>query len=140
MRDPRGEAAAVALCERAFELSQAAQSRALARRDAEADAYVLSILARALRDMAQVKGIIEPARRQKPANDMKANDIKVRQRAVERQVAALSHASTAAKAAKRASLPPPAGKKPLPGNAALGEQDRRIDAVAARFYAKRGAG
>jgi hypothetical protein len=65
-RDPDGQAQALARAERASALSGAALSRALARQEAEAKARVLSLMTRALRDLAIANG-----ERPKRARDMK---------------------------------------------------------------------
>ena len=55
-RDPDGQAQALARAERASALSGAALSRALARQEAEAKARILSLMTRALRDLAIANG------------------------------------------------------------------------------------
>jgi hypothetical protein len=51
-RDPDGQARALAQAERAGALAGAALARAIQRQDAEAKARMLSLLTRALRDLA----------------------------------------------------------------------------------------
>ena len=55
-RDPDGQAQALARAERASALSGAALSRAMARQEAEAKARILSLMTRALRDLAIANG------------------------------------------------------------------------------------
>jgi hypothetical protein len=74
-RDPDGQAQAHALAERAAVLSGAALSRALARQEAEAKARILSLMARALRDLAIANG-----ERPKRARDTKEDKPRRRRR------------------------------------------------------------
>jgi AcrR family transcriptional regulator len=134
-RDPQGEAVAVALCERASELSQAAQSRALARRDAEADVRVLSILARALRELAGVRGAPKARRAVRPREP--AGDIDKMRRELAQRIDDRVR-ERAAVAASALPVPPVDDVAPVEDEAPLSEADRRINAVAARFYATRG--
>lgn len=59
-RDPAGQARALAAAERAGALAGAALAKAIARQDAEAQARMLALLTRALRDLAVAKGLVEP--------------------------------------------------------------------------------
>lgn len=63
--DPEGQARALAAAERAGALAGAALAKAIARQDAEAQARMLAMLTRAMRDLALARGLIEK-RRQKP--------------------------------------------------------------------------
>ena len=98
----------------------------LSNRAAEADARTLSILVRALRDIAGLEGAAKPAKLKPPAGDIdkmrreltRRIDDRVRERAAE---AAPADAAV-----------------PVADAAPLSDLDRRINAIAARFYAKRG--
>lgn len=59
-RDPEGQGSALAAAERAGALAGAALAKAIARQDAEAQARMLALLTRALRDLAIAKGLVEP--------------------------------------------------------------------------------
>jgi len=59
-RDPDGQARAFAAAERAGALAGAALAKAIARQDAQAQARMLALLTRALRDLAIAKGLVEP--------------------------------------------------------------------------------
>jgi hypothetical protein len=140
-RDPQGEAMAATLCERASALSQAALLRALARRDAEADARVLAILARALRDIAGIAALAEPER----VRGSKAVKMKTASMAeARRETPQRNEASTRAQAGLPLSADmetpaawPPVPPPPVVEEAPLSDADRRINAIAARFYARR---
>ena len=134
-RDPAGQAAAVALCERASELSQAAYSRALARRDAEADARVLAIVVRALRELAGVRGAPKARRAVRPREP--AGDIDKMRRELAQRIDDRVR-ERAAVAAPAVAAPPADAAVPVADAAPLSDLDRRINAIAARFYAKRG--
>ena len=67
-RDPDGQAHALAKVDRAAALAGAALSRALARQDAESRARTLTMLGRAVRDVAIANGVVKArALRKKPA-------------------------------------------------------------------------
>jgi len=132
-RDPQGQARALAAVDRAAALSGVALTRALARRDAEADARTLAILVRTLRELAAIEGAGEAAAR-KPDNGAD-----VTRRELKRRIETLMR--------DRAARPPQPLPEPMPAQSAppptpyddepLSEQDRRINAIAARFYARR---
>jgi len=143
--DPQGEAMAAELCQRASALSQAALVRALARRDAEADARVLSILARALRDIA---ALAQPqqGRGEKPRNTSASGMGKARPMIESRSEQSARNGTLArvptanvpriplvTLVASRPVTPPPVAEE-----APLSDTDRRINAIAAEFYARRG--
>jgi hypothetical protein len=112
-RDPAGEAQALAAARQAAALAGAALGQAIARQDAEARARMLAILTGALRALrAADGGAPRPARGarkpRKPAADWQPMKV--------------------------SPLPRFAPPAPEP----LSDKDRRINEIAARFYARRG--
>jgi hypothetical protein len=64
-RDPAGQARALAGAQRAAALAGAALSKAIARQDAEAQTRMLTLVARAMRDLAIAAGTVDVRGRQK---------------------------------------------------------------------------
>jgi hypothetical protein len=115
--DPAGEAQALAACERAAALSDAALARAIARRDGEVDARTFAALVRVVRDLA----------------------------AIEDRGGAGGRPSQNKKRAARRHEPLrvlPAGPLPkaVPEPEPLSDQARRINEIAARYYDEHGRG
>jgi hypothetical protein len=102
----------------------------LSNRAAEADARTLSILVRALRELAAIEGVGEAAAR-KPddSGDVTRRELARRIETMVRDRAA--PVPLPPPAPMPATSPPPHDDEPL------SEQDRRINAIAARFYARR---
>jgi hypothetical protein len=63
-RDPDGQARALVAARRAAELAGAALAKAIARQDAESQARMLTMLARAMRDLAIAGGVVDVRGRQ----------------------------------------------------------------------------
>jgi hypothetical protein len=64
-RDPDGQARALGAARRAAELAGEALAKAIARQDAESQTRMLTMMARAMRDIAVAKGVIDVRGRQK---------------------------------------------------------------------------
>jgi hypothetical protein len=64
-RDPDGQARALVAARRAAVLAGAALAKAIARQDAESQTRMLTMMARAMRDIAVAKGVIDVRGRQK---------------------------------------------------------------------------
>jgi len=129
-RDPEGQARALAACEQAVAMSDVALARALARRDAEANARILAIMVRAMRDLAAIEGAASGE--ESPAAPLRKQDTDPSPQEIARRVKLLVDDQ-----AGRASRPRPAPPPSLVDDEPLTEQDRRINAIAERFYARR---
>jgi hypothetical protein len=107
-------------------MSDAALARAIARRDAEANVCILAIMARCAiwRDRGAVSGEESPADPAEAGYRSTAAEIARRVKLDGRPAARASH-------------PQPAPLPSLVDDEPLTEQDRRINAIAERFYARR---
>jgi len=64
-RDPDGQARALAQAQRAATVAGAALAKAIARQDAEAQTRMLTLMARAMRDIAIARGVVDARGRQR---------------------------------------------------------------------------
>ena len=129
-RDPAGQAQALAVCGRAAAISDLALARALARRDAEADARIFALVVRAMRDLAAIKGAVSAE--DNPADPLRKHDTDPSPQQIAKRIKLLVDDE-----AGRASRPQPAPPPEPEDDEPLTEQDRRINAIAERFYARR---
>jgi len=129
-RDPEGQARALAACDRAAALSDVALARALARRDAESDTRILALVVRAMRDLAAIEGSVSGE--ESPADPLQKQDTDPSPQEIARRIKLLVDDQAA-----RTSRPQPAPPPSLVDDEPLSEQDRRINAIAERFYARR---
>jgi hypothetical protein len=68
-RDPVGQARALAEAKRAAALAGSALAKAIARQDAESQTRMLTLMARAMRDLAIAAGTVDARGRQKRAGE-----------------------------------------------------------------------